>query len=97
MSLNTDTLQNLHESRMLTTEDNPFDPFSEFDEWFSFDVDKGYNTCAYLARVVEVNALDVELDETFAINQAINLILSLNLYGNYKVVSKKEISVNDSV
>lgn len=35
---------------MLTTIDNPFNPFTNFDEWFAFDVDQGYNTCALLAR-----------------------------------------------
>ena len=36
---------------MLTTIDNPYDPFDQFDEWYSYDMDAGYNTCAYLARV----------------------------------------------
>ena len=46
--------------RALTTEDNPYDPFDEFDEWFAFDVSQGYHTCAYLARVV---ATSTELSE----------------------------------
>ncbi len=36
----------------LTTVDNPFNPFTQFDEWNRFDQDYGYYTCAYLARVV---------------------------------------------
>ena len=35
----------------LTTNDNPFDPFDQFDSWFMFDVDNGYNSCAFLDRV----------------------------------------------
>lgn len=36
----------------LTTKDNPFNPFTQFDKWFLFDVEKGYNTCGYLARIL---------------------------------------------
>ena len=36
---------------MITTFDNPFDPFYQFDEWLLFDNMKGYNTCGHLARL----------------------------------------------
>lgn len=68
---------------MLTTLDNPFNPFTHYDEWFSFDVSKGYNTCAYLARVTKSSdELSLE-DEALAIDNAMNEIVSLNLTGNY--------------
>lgn len=38
---------------MLTTKDNPYDPFEQFDEWYAWDVASGYNTCGLLARVSE--------------------------------------------
>lgn len=37
---------------MLTTEDNPYDPRTDFPAWYAWDVNEGYNTCAYLARVM---------------------------------------------
>ena len=36
---------------MVTTKDNPFDPFEDYDEWNRYDQDKGYNTQSYLSRL----------------------------------------------
>ena len=35
----------------LTTTDNPFSPKTEFDSWFAFDIQKGYNSCGLLDRI----------------------------------------------
>ena len=68
---------------MLTTIDNPFNPFTHYDEWYSYDVSKGYNTCAYIARVTKYSDELSEEDLALAIDQATNEIVSLNLLGNY--------------
>jgi len=73
----------------LTTEDNPYDPFDEFDEWFAFDVSQGYHTCAYLARVVATSTELSEADQLEATNEAIQEIMKYNLTGNYQVVERK--------
>ena len=41
--------------RMLTTKDNPYDPFTQFDQWLAFDEQKGYYTCEYLARLCKTS------------------------------------------
>ena len=71
------------EEYMLTTSDNPFDPFTQFDEWYTFDVRHGYNTCAYLARVLVTSDELSEEDQELALDTAINAILELNVTGNY--------------
>lgn len=73
----------------LTTEDNPYDPFDEFEEWFKFDVSRGYHTCAYLARVTTTSTDLTEADQLEATNEAIEEILKLNLTGNYQVVERE--------
>ena len=45
----------LMHNAMLTTFDNPYDPFEQFSLWFLFDMQKGYNSCAYLGRIAKVS------------------------------------------
>lgn len=75
---------------MLTTTDNPFDPFSEFDEWFAFDTSHGYNTCSYLARQADMAPnLPDDVNEEL-VDQAMNEIVEFDLYGRYKKVSREK-------
>lgn len=41
----------MEDNAMLSTIDNPFDPFTQWDEWLSYDLHAGHHTCEYLARV----------------------------------------------
>lgn len=53
---------------MLTTVDNPYNPFNDFTSWLMFDIEKGYQTCERLAKVVKLsdemtqNEIDEEID-----------------------------------
>jgi len=72
---------------MLTTVDNPYDPFTQFDEWLSFDTAAGYHTPSLLARVVKSSDDLSEADQRVAIVDAINEIVNENVLGIYKKVS----------
>lgn len=74
---------------MLTTVDNPFNPFTEFDQWFEWDVSRGYNTCAFLARIAIVSTELSEADQALAIQLAIDEIVSENVSGMWRKVSRE--------
>ena len=49
----------------LTTIDNPYNPIDDFDSWFAFEAENGYNTFGYWARFARTSDLlsDEENDE----------------------------------
>lgn len=73
-------------SCMLTTIDNPFDPFDQFDSWYQFDVDKGYNSCSYLARIARTSDQLSDAENEKEIERAINEILKYDFMNIYKKV-----------
>jgi len=76
---------------MLTTVDNPFDPFTRFDEWLEYDMRMGYHTSAFLARVAKVSNDLSEPDQALAIQQAIDEIVSENVSGMWRKVSRDSV------
>jgi len=74
---------------MLTTIDNPFDPFTQWDQWLSYDLALGYNTSGFLARIVTTSDELSEADQRLAIEMAINEIVTENVTGIYKKVSRE--------
>lgn len=75
---------------MLTTVDNPFNPFTQFDEWYAFDESMGYHTCSYLARITKSSYELSEADDILAQELAIDEIIKLNVLGIYKKVKEKD-------
>jgi hypothetical protein len=71
---------------MLTTIDNPFNPFTQFDEWYAWDRNAGYDTPSLLARIAKVSDDMSEPDQDLAIQLAIDEIVSENVSGMHKKV-----------
>lgn len=82
-------------SCLLTTVDNPFDPYEEFTSWWQFDVEKGYNSCGYLARTAKLNdeMTQIELDKE--VERAIDEILQYDFMGIYMKVTKEAAPAED--
>lgn len=77
---------------MVTTVDNPFDPFTQFDEWYAFDERSGYHTTAYLARVLTTSHELSEADQSLAYDLAVKEIVEQNVLGIYRLAELSDTS-----
>lgn len=73
---------------MLTTFDNPFDPFEDFHSWFYFDISKGYYTCGYLARIANLADDMTQKERDLEIERAIDEIILYDFRNIYKKVKR---------
>ncbi len=78
---------------MLTTLDNPFNPFTHFDEWHAYDMNNGYHTMAYLARVVVTSDELSDADQSRAIEDAIDEIVKENILGVYRKIPNPSVNI----
>lgn len=74
----------------LTTVDNPYNPFKQFDEWFLFDVEKGYNSCAFLDRIAQTSDQLSDKENEDEIERAIDEIIRYDFTNLYKKVKENE-------
>ena len=68
---------------MLTTFDNPFDPFDDFIAWWMFDISQGYNSCGLLARIARSSDEFSSKEDKEETERAIESIIDndfLNIY-----------------
>lgn len=77
----------------LTTLDNPYDYFTQYDQWYQYDTTNGYNTCGYIARIAQTSDEMSEEDYNIEVERAIDEILKedpLDIYIKTKPKLKKE-------
>lgn len=77
---------------MLTTVDNPYSPFTEFEEWSAFDDAHGYGTLALLARITITSDEISDADQSQAIEHAIDEIVEQNVSGMHRKVAEPSIA-----
>lgn len=90
-------MPNDNDEYMLSTLDNPYNPFTDFDSWYQYDVTHGYNTCSYLARVVHSSDELSEKDQMLAMQLGMDEIIELNISGNYIKVNKDYVPRNITI
>lgn len=71
---------------MLTTIDNPHNPFEDFDAWYAYDTAAGYHSMAFLARIARTSHDLADAVHDQALEDAIDEIVRENVLGIYKKV-----------
>lgn len=73
---------------MLSTDDNPYDPFDNYPQWEAWDRRAGYHTSDFIARIVlATGETSIQL-AVQAINNAVDEAVRENVQGNYVKVSR---------
>lgn len=75
---------------MLTTVDNPINPFTSFTEWYHRDLALGHDTMGLLARVAAVPSDLSEMDRDNAITEAMQEIAHENVTGVHRLVTAQD-------
>ena len=68
---------------MLSTFDNPYNPFLDFDNWLSYDLDHNHNCCGLLSRNANTSDALSDVENARIIERAIKQIIAndpLNIY-----------------
>ena len=73
----------------LTTFDNPFDPFEQFDEWLLYDKEKGYNSSEKVARIAQLSDDMTQREIDIEKERAIDEIIIHDFTNIYKKVTQK--------
>lgn len=79
----------VYEKSAITTVDNPYDPFDDFEKWYNFDCLKGYNSCCYLARLARTSDSLSDYENDIEVGKAIDKIVDSDPTGIYRKVTRK--------
>ena len=81
----------MENKRMLTTFDNPFNPFVDFSSWYMYDCEMQYNTCSRLARLVDIDPEMTELEVDAAKEEALDFIVKYDMEGVFFAGTQEQI------
>lgn len=76
----------------LTTFDNPYSPYEEFEKWYQYDVDHGYNSSGLLMRIAETSSQFTDNENAYEIERAIDKIVIADPANNFK---KLKLDISD--
>lgn len=80
----------------LTTFDNPYSPYEQFEEWYRYDTDHGYNSSGLLMRLAETSSQFTDNENAYEIEKAIDRIVAADPQNIYKKL-KSEVKDEDTL
>lgn len=87
-------MKNEYRTFALSTIDNPFNPFDDFDNWFLFDCEKGYYSLSRIARLSNTSEDMSDKEEAIATEKAIERLIEIDPLNIYIKVYKNNNSNN---
>lgn len=81
----------------ITTVDNPYNPFTEWEDWLMFDVQQGYGTCERLASIAPTSEQLSEQENDEIVESAIEELMKTGAFNKKgELVEYKKVYKNDN-
>ena len=76
------------EDYLITTIDNPYNPWTNWDQWYAYDEIAGYHTCSYLDRVMSTSdqLSDEEYNKEY--DEAVDEIIRYDITNKYAKIAQ---------
>jgi hypothetical protein len=75
---------------MLTTFDNPYNPFDYFTLWQMFDKEKGYDSCERLMRLANIEEGMTQLEIDTEVDRAMTVLISNDFTNTFERVTEDD-------
>lgn len=80
----------------LTTVDNPYSPYDQFEEWIAFDIEHGYSCCELLDRIARTSDSFSDEENDEEIDRAIKEIIKHDFRDIYRKYVKNNVKPLES-
>ena len=74
---------------LLTTIDNPYNPFEDFSKWDAFDREKGHFTCDLIARLSQISDDMTQREEEAEYDRVAEFIIYHDPHDKYKKIYRQ--------
>lgn len=73
---------------MITTNDNPFNPFDDFNSWLMFDMHQGYDSWGRVMRLADIKPDMTQEEENIEVERAIDELVKIDITDTFRKIIK---------